>query len=116
MTTNTMTMKGKKLNRKEMVMTTDTMTMKEKKLKNIRKILWICFAGFSAPIILFTIPFFVILEIGGYMDDGIALGLPAWPFFIMAQVLTIGLIGGICLVIYHIFKYRIDRKDDNLFL
>jgi len=97
-------------------MATNTMAMKGKKLKNIRKILWICFAGFSAPIILFTIPFFVLVEMGGLMDDGIAPGLPAWPFFIMAQVLTIGLIGGICLVIYHIFKYRIDKRDDDLFL
>ena len=42
-------------------MTIDTMTIKEKKLKNLRKILWICFGGFSAPIILFLLPFSVLL-------------------------------------------------------
>ncbi len=97
-------------------MTTDAMTIKEKKLKNLRKILWICSASFSALILLFTVPFYVLVEMSGFMDNANVPKLPAWPLFIMSQVLGIILIGAVCLVIYHIFKYRIDKKDDSLFL
>ena len=98
-------------------MTIDKITMKEKKLKNLRKILWICFAVFLTPIILFTVPVSIILNMSEIMDTvNSSIDIPILPFFIMSQVLAIVLIGGICLVIYHIFKYRIDKKDDNLFL
>ncbi len=97
-------------------MTTDTITMKEKKLKNMQKILWICFAGLSAPIILFAMPFSILMNMGEIMDTVNGIDIPAWPFFIISEVLAIALIGGICLAIYHIFKYRIDKRDDNLFL
>ena len=68
MTTNTMVMNGKKLNRKDMVMITDKMTIQEKKLKNIRKILWICFGGFSGIILLFFLPVSIVFTTGDILD------------------------------------------------
>lgn len=97
-------------------MTTDTMTIKEKKLINLRKILWICFGSFSAPIILFVLPFFILLTTGEIMDTINGIDIPVWPIIVITMVVTIALIGVVCAVIYHIFKYRIDKKDDNLFL
>lgn len=97
-------------------MTTDTMTIKEKKLKNLRKILWICFGGFSAPVILFLLPFSVLLTTGDTIGTINGIDIPIWPAIVITMVLCIALIGGVCAVIYHIFKYRIDKKDDNLFL
>ncbi len=97
-------------------MTTDTMTIKEKKLKNLRKILWICFAGFSSPIILGMIPLSIFFTMGEVLETVNGRDIPIWPFFILMGILSIILIGGICLAIYHIFKYRIDKKDDSLFL
>ncbi len=97
-------------------MTTDTMTIKEKKLKNLRKILWICFGGFSAPFILFAMPLAMIVSMDEVMETVRGIDIPVWPVLAMSMILVTGLIGGVCLVIYHIFKYRIDKKDDNLFL
>ena len=116
MTTNTMTMKGKKLNGKEIIMTTDKMTMKEKKLKNLRKILWILFVGFSALGILFIIPISIIFTNGEIIDTINGINIPFWSIIVITMATTIVLLGGIGLLIYHIFKYRIDKKDDDLFL
>ena len=95
------------------------LTPKEKKLRNLRKILWIIFAAVAITILL----------VGG-------LSLPAaWLInrttnfmalfanetgLVLLSLLTVALVkialaGVVCLVIYAIFKYRLDR-DDDLFL
>lgn len=97
-------------------MTKNEMSIKEKKLKIIKKILWICFAAFVGCILLFAMPFSVLTTRGEVMDTVNGMNIPVWPFFVVSQVLGIILVGGICLIIYNIFKYRIDRKEEDLFM
>lgn len=97
-------------------MTKNEMTIKEKKLKIIRKILWICFSAFLACVLLFAMPFSVLVSRGEVIDTAGGMNIPVWPFFIISQVLGIAFIGGICLIIYNIFKYRINKKEDDLFM
>lgn len=97
-------------------MTENMITLKEKKLKNIRKILSICFFGFLACILVFTLPFSIIVNRGELMDVGEGMIIPVWPLFVISQLLGIVLFGGICMIIYYIFKYRADRVEEDLFL
>jgi hypothetical protein len=82
-----------------------------KKLASIRKILWLCFAGFSIPAILCTsVPLllFPVRNQGNPFNAEIII-LAAGPF------LLVGFIGIVCLVIYNIIKVRLEKNED-LFL
>jgi len=84
----------------------------------MRKILWIIFAGISIPISILAIPasFFMshLDQFGLTPPDGMSTG-----FLVSASLgillITIMLVGAICILIYNIIKYRLE-KDDELFL
>jgi heme/copper-type cytochrome/quinol oxidase subunit 2 len=98
--------------------TTDNLDLRTKKLSSLRKILWICFAGIAIPLSLLLVPLWVLIanldQMGISGPPGVSDGL--FLFMSFGFLLTvIGLVGVICAVIYHIFKYRLE-KDDELFL
>ncbi len=100
-------------------MTTNLITPKENKLRNLRKILWIVFSAITITILLvssLTLPAALLinkttsfLTLFGNETGIILLSLLA---VILVKIAVIGII---CLVIYFIFKYRLE-KDDDLFL
>jgi NADH:ubiquinone oxidoreductase subunit 5 (subunit L)/multisubunit Na+/H+ antiporter MnhA subunit len=100
-------------------MTTNPITPKERKLRNLRKILWIVFSAVTIAIILvssLTLPVALLLNKTTSFstlfanETGVILG---WMLAII--LVKIAFFGIICLVIYFIFKYRLE-KDDDLFL
>ena len=100
-------------------MTTNPISPKEKKLRNLRKILWIVFAAITITLLLvssLTLPAALLINkttsfstLFGNETGMILLSLLA---VILVKIAVIGII---CLVIYFIFKYRLE-KDDDLFL
>jgi hypothetical protein len=105
--------------RKDNTMTTNPVSPKEKKLHNLRNIQWIVFSAIAAVILLV-----------GSLSLPAALWINNTPSLsnlaanetgmILLTVLALALVkiaasGIICLVIYYIFKYRLE-KDDDLFL
>jgi hypothetical protein len=105
--------------RKDNPMTTNPISPKEKKLRNLRKILWIIFSASTITILLvssLTLPAALLIN----KTSSIATLFVGETGLILLSVLAVILIkiavfGIICLVIYFIFKYRLD-KDDDLFL
>ncbi len=99
-------------------MTVKTLTTQQKKLGAIRRILWVIFGGLSASLLLMMIPAFLLLSsptvryVPG--PDGVT-PVDMLPFLIAAPILMIGFLALICVVIYQIFKYRLE-KDEDLFL
>ena len=100
-------------------MTTHTITPKKKKLNNLRKILWIVFTAIALTIVLIfslTLPAAMLINkttnfmaiFGG--ETGLLLLTT-----LALLVVKIGVSGIILLVIYYIYKYRLE-KDDDLFL
>jgi len=81
----------------------------EKKLQTLRRILWISFIGIAIPSILFLLPIYSMREFGNFGDRFSTTALLIGPF------LMIGGLGVVCVVIYNIFKYRLE-KDEELFL
>jgi len=81
----------------------------EKKLQTLRRILWISFIGIAIPSILFLLPIYSMREFGKFGDRFSTTALLIGPF------LMIGGLGVVCVVIYNIFKYRLE-KDEELFL
>ena len=100
-------------------MTTNPISPKEKKLRNLRKILWIIFSASTITILLvssLTLPAALLIN----KTSSISTLFVGETGLILLSVLAVILIkiaafGIICLVIYFIFKYRLD-KDDDLFL
>jgi heme/copper-type cytochrome/quinol oxidase subunit 2 len=100
-------------------MPANTLTPKQKKLKNLRTILWIVFTAIAVTILLVSsrsIPAALLINKTGsisslfYGQTGMIL------LSILAIIFVkIAVTGIICLVIYFIFKYRLE-KDDDLFL
>jgi hypothetical protein len=100
-------------------MATNPISPKEKKLRNLRKILWIVFSAITITILLvssLTLPAALLLNkttsfstLFGNETGMILLSLLA------VIIVKIAVFGIICLVIYFIFKYRLE-KDDDLFL
>lgn len=100
-------------------MTINPISTKEKKLRNLRKILWIVFSAITITILLvasLSVPAALLInKTNSFLtlfnnETGMLL------LSLAAIVLVkIGVSGVICLVIYHIFKYRLE-KDDDLFL
>jgi hypothetical protein len=100
-------------------MTTNPISPKEKKLRNLRKILWIIFTASTITILLvssLTLPAALLIN----KTSSISTLFVGETGLILLSVLAVILIkiaafGIICLVIYFIIKYRLE-KDDDLFL
>jgi hypothetical protein len=94
------------------------LTAQQKKLGTIRRILWIVFAGISVPMVLLLIPSVYLI---GNTSARYAVGpdgstpFDVLPFLIASPFLLIGFLAVVCIVIYQIFKYRLE-KDEDLFL
>jgi hypothetical protein len=90
-------------------MTTKPVTPQEKKLSTLRKILWISFIGIAVPAIFLLFGVIPMVWSSGVEDGFSTIALLISPF------LLIGGLGVVCVVIYNIVKYRLE-KDDDLFL
>ena len=100
-------------------MTINTISPKEKKLHNLRKILWIVFCAITITILLvgsLSVPATLLINKTSNFSSLFAgkTGLILLSLLAVALV-KIGVSGIICVVIYAIFKYRLE-KDDDLFL
>lgn len=100
-------------------MTTNPFTPKEKKLRNLRKILWIVFSAIAVTIFLvssLTLPVAMLINkttsFSSLFINETGLVLLSLLALILVKIAVAGII---CLVIYFIFKYRLER-DDDLFL
>jgi hypothetical protein len=100
-------------------MSANTLYPKQKKLKNLRTILWIVFTAITVTILLvgsLSVPAALLINKTSSFSSLIN-GETGMLLFSLAAVLLVKVvvIGIICLVIYSIFKYRLE-KDDDLFL
>jgi|SRR5271157_2272182 len=99
-------------------MSTNPISPKEKKLRNLRTILWVVFGGVTLTIVLvgfLSIPVANLIRTPGLsVPAGLNIGmiLLAW---VILMLIKIAVTGTICLAVYFIFKYRLD-KDEDLFL
>lgn len=100
-------------------MTTAPITPKEKKLRNLRKILWIVFSAITITILLvssLSLPAALLINKTTSISTLFVNETGMILLSLLAVILIkIAVIGIICLVIYFIFKYRLE-KDDDLFL
>jgi hypothetical protein len=102
-------------------MTSKVITLQGKKLKTLRTILWVCFAGISGSVILFgtiALGAFLMLPKEQFIAANPASAmLPAMTLYALIAILfvIVAAVGVSCLVIYNIFKYRLE-KDEELFL
>jgi len=100
-------------------MNSESISPKEKKLRNLRKILWIVFSAITITILLvssLSVPAALLINKTSRFASLFAneTGMILLSLLALALV-KIGVTGIICLVIYYIFKYRLE-KDDDLFL
>ena len=100
-------------------MTTNPISPKEKKLRNLRKILWIVFSAITITLLLvssLTLPAALLINKTTSIstlfvnETGMIL-----LYLLLVVLIKIAVFGITCLVIYFIFKYRLE-KDDDLFL
>ena len=100
-------------------MTPQPISPKEKKLRNLRKILWIVFCAIAITILLvssLSVPVALLINKTSSIASLFANETGMILLSLLALILVkIGVSGIICLVIYAIFKYRLE-KDDDLFL
>ncbi|MGA2505052.1 MAG: hypothetical protein ABSG01_13255 [Anaerolineales bacterium] len=100
-------------------MTTNPISSKEKKLRNLRKILWIIFSAITITILLvssLSLPAALLINKTTSLSSLFVNETGMILLSLLAVVLIkIAVSGIICLVIYFIFKYRLER-DDDLFL
>ncbi len=100
-------------------MTTNPISSKEKKLRNLRKILWIIFSAITITILLvssLSLPAALLINKTTSLSSLFVNETGMILLSLLAVVLVkIAVSGIICLVIYFIFKYRLE-KDDDLFL
>ena len=90
-------------------MTEKSITPQEKKLKSLSKILWISFLGIAIPSIAFIWALYTMRLSGEFNSRLSDTMLLIGPFLLIAGL------GLVCLVIYYIFKYRLEKEED-LFL
>jgi hypothetical protein len=99
-------------------MTSNELTPQVKKLSTLRRLLWIVFGAVSIPLALLWVPLLILMgnleAVGIAPPPGISSGLLLYLTGGFLFVL-IGITGAICLLIYNIFKYRLE-KDEDLFL
>ena len=100
-------------------MTTNPISPKEKKLRSLRKILWIVFSAITIAILLvssLSLPAALLINKTNNLSSLFANQTGMLLLSLLAVILVkIGMIGIICILIYAIFKYRLE-KDDDLFL
>ena len=100
-------------------MTNNPITPKERKLRNLRNVLWIVFSAIAITILLvsgMTVPVALLIDKNTNWGSLFASETTLIIFSLIAVVLVkIAVSGILCLVIYAIFKYRLE-KDDDLFL
>jgi NADH:ubiquinone oxidoreductase subunit 5 (subunit L)/multisubunit Na+/H+ antiporter MnhA subunit len=100
-------------------MTTNPISPKEKKLRNLRKILWIVFTAIMITILLvssLSLPAALLINKTTSFSNLFANETGMLLLSLLAVILVkIGVIGIVCVLIYYIFKYRLE-KDDDLFL
>jgi membrane protein YdbS with pleckstrin-like domain len=100
-------------------MTNNPITPKERKLRNLRNVLWIVFSAIAITILLvsgMTVPVALLIDKNTNWGSLFASEATLIIFSLIAVVLVkIAVSGILCLVIYAIFKYRLE-KDDDLFL
>lgn len=100
-------------------MTSQPISPKEKKLRNLRKILWIVFSAITITILLvssLSLPAALLINKTSNIASLFANETGMILLSLLALVLVkIGVTGIILLVIYFIFRYRLE-KDDDLFL
>jgi heme/copper-type cytochrome/quinol oxidase subunit 2 len=105
--------------RKDNPMTTNPISPKEKKLRNLRKILWIVFSAITITFLLvssLSLPAALLINKTTSFSTLFVNETGMLLLSLLAIILVkIAVIGIICLVIYFIFKYRLE-KDDDLFL
>lgn len=90
-------------------MSENSISPQEKKLGTLRRILWIAFIGIAIPSIVFLLPLYSMRELGDVANRFSGMVLIIGPLLLIAGL------GVVCLVIYYIFKYRLE-KDEDLFL
>ena len=100
-------------------MTTNPISPKEKKLRNLRKILWIVFSAITITILLvssLSVPAALLInktiDFSSLFANETGMILLSMLAVILVKIAVFGII---CLVIYFIFKYRLE-KDNDLFL
>jgi len=100
-------------------MTPNPISPKEKKLRNLRIILWIVFSAITIALLLvssLTLPAALLINKTTSIstlfvnETGMIL-----LYLLLVVLIKIAVFGITCLVIYFIFKYRLE-KDDDLFL
>ena len=100
-------------------MTTNPISPKEKKLRNLRKILWIVFSAITIAILLvssLTLPAALLINKTTSLSSLFANVRGTIFLSLLVLILVkIGVTGIILMLIYYIFKYRLE-KDDDLFL
>lgn len=99
-------------------MSNDSINIKDKKLSTLRKILWLCFAGLSIPLVLSLVGLIVAFDVNSdffTVPGPNSVPVSMLPFLIISPFLLLGVAGAVFLVIYYILKYRIE-KDEELFL
>jgi len=100
-------------------MPANMLTPIQKKLKNLRTILWIVFTAITVTILLvgsLSVPAALLINktsnLSSLVNGETGRLLLALAAVVFVKVAVIGII---CLVIYAIFKYRLEKNDD-LFL
>ena len=92
---------------------------RDKKLRSLRKILWIVFSAIAVTILLvgsLSIPTALLVNKTANIASIFTGETGTILLSLLALILVkIGVAGIICMVIYYIFKYRLE-KDDDLFL
>lgn len=100
-------------------MTDHPLSPKEKKLRNLRNVLWIVFSAVAITILLvggLSVPLAVLVDGFTHFSTSFAGETGIILVSVLALIIVkIAVTGIICLVIYSIFKYRLE-KDDDLFL
>ena len=100
-------------------MATKPVSLQEKKLNTLRNILWVCFAGIAIIVILLGVgalgAFSILANTIETSAEEAAVVTMTYPALIITVLVLVGGVGAVCLVIYQIFKYRLE-KDEELFL
>ncbi|MGB8212463.1 MAG: hypothetical protein WCE68_02785 [Anaerolineales bacterium] len=100
-------------------MTNLPLSPKQKRLRSLRNILWIVFSAITIVILLvsgLSVPAALLITHTRNIASLVGTQAGLVLISLLALILVkIGITGIICIVIYYIFKYRLE-KDDDLFL
>jgi hypothetical protein len=98
-------------------MTNEVPTPQERQLKIVRRILLFCFIGIAMPLLIGGgIAYLGLVGRAEPFLFGRGPGFEMLPYLPWLGMLILALfVGSVCLVIYNVIKYRLE-KDDDLFL